>query len=505
MDFIMNFLDKHLKRTVMNRIILAVLAVAVLWGCDDFGNLNVDPNNPSEAQTSLLLTDAQRNIDNYIGAVTGTLYIQYISETQYTDASRYGSSSFNFDFWYSNPLINLQTIIDLNTNEETRDEVLAGGSNANQIAVARILKAYFFHGMTDRWGMIPYSEALQGNDEDGTLRPSYDPQPDIYADLLKELDEAASQINPAEDPVTGDILFDGDMNRWIRFANSLRMRLALRIAETNESLGMQHFTDAYNDGMISEDVTYNYLASANNENPWYSRFRTRTDYAISEPMADKLKAHSDYRLTKYANPAPDSDDGDGTVELDEIVGMPYGIENAGDITNASISFPGAAIGAGGPNVGVQDAPLPIITVAELKFALAEAVERGWITGSAENFYMDGIERSWRQWNVYNATDFGNYVAQNDIAYSSAEWRQKIGYQKWIALFPLGYEAWSEWRRLDYPELDPAPVPLNQSGNIPVRQGYPSSEAELNEENYNSAVQNQGITTGLDTRVWWDIQ
>jgi len=477
----------------MNKAITAVLLTVLIWGCSDFGSLNEDPNNPSKARTELLLTNAQRSISNYIAAVTGTLYTQYISETQYTDASRYSAVRFSFDFWYSSPLQDLQTIIDLNTNEDTRNAVLSGGSNANQIGVARILKAYFVHAITDRWGMVPYSEALSGREN---LRPAYDTMPQIYESLLTELGEAAAQINPGESAVKGDILFQGDMNRWIRFANSLRMRIALRMADVNSGLASSEFADAYNNGMINSDVMYPYLPEAANENPWYSRFRTRTDYALSETMADTLKSLNDFRVIKFGDPAPDADDGDGVIEMNEIVGMPYGISDAGEITNAAISFPGQAIRA-------QDAPLPIITTAELNFALAEAVERGWISGTAEDFYLQGIQDSWEQWGVYDATDYNNYIGQATVAYSSAEWEQKIGYQKWIALFPLGYEAWAEWRRLDYPQLTPAPVPLNDSGQIPVRQAYPSSEAELNAENYEAAVQAQG-PDGLDTQIWWDV-
>lgn len=484
----------------MKKLTLAVIITTVLWGCSDFGSMNLDPNNPSTARTELLLTNAQRSLSSYVGAVTGTLYVQYIAETQYTDASRYGSASFDFSGWYSGPLQDLQTIIDLNTNEETRGSVLSGGSNANQIAVARILKTYYIHTITDRWGMVPYSEALKGKEN---LRPAYDAMPDIYESMLTELKQAVDQMDGGAG-VKGDILFDGDMNKWAQFANSLRMRIALRMADSNNSsLAETEFADAYNAGMITEDVMYPYLAEATNENPWYSRFRTRTDYALSKPMADTLKAFDDMRAVKFGNAAPDADDGDGVTELNEIIGMPYGISNAGDITNSAISFPGSAIGAGGPGVGQQDAPLPIITTAELNFSLAEAAQRGWITGNAEDFYLQGIEDSWRQWDVYNATDYNNYISNAEIAYDPAQWEQKVGYQKWIALFPLGYEAWAEWRRLDYPQLTPAPEPLNDSGQIPVRQGYPSSEAELNAENYDAAVSAQG-PDALDTALWWDV-
>lgn len=497
---------KFLNNKVMipiKKIALVMVLTVLLMSCDDFGNTNVDSNNPSNVQPELLLTNAQRSISSTVGAGEGSLrgivWTQQIAETQYTDRAQYSNTSLDFNGWYTGPLIDLQTIIDLNTDEDTRGDVLSGGSNANQIAVARILKAYFFHVMTDTWGALPYSDALQGRDN---FSPAYDLQSDIYEDLIVELNEAVAQMDNGAG-VTGDILFNGDMDAWATFANSIRARIALRMADANPSLAEAEFTDALNDGVITADVMYNYLADADNENPWYGRFRTRTDYAISDVLADYMKDLEDHRILVYANPAPDLNNGDSEVTFDEINGMDYDAENAGDITNASISFPGSAIGAGGPGVGVQNAPLPIITVAELNFARAEAVERGWITGVAEDHYLAGIEASWNQWGVYDEANFLDYVTEPEVMYSSGDWQEKIGTQKWIALFPNGYQVYAEWRRLDYPELTPHEFALTQDNQIPVRNRYPSSEAEINTANYEKAVQDQGADAH-NTYLWWDV-
>ena len=484
----------------MRKSLTIVLLTALFVGCNDFSDLNRDPNNPSSAKTELLLTEAQKwigyNQESNSGAVgnfMATLYVQYISETQYTDDSRYGTITFDFGPWYTGPLTDLQTIIDLNSDEATRTDVLSGGSNANQIAVARILQAFFFHHITDRWGMVPYTEALQGRE---ALRPAYDDMSTIYSGMISTLEEAVSGMGG--EPVTGDIIFGGDMAKWAQFANTLKMRIALRMADVNGSLARTEFEEAINAGVITEDVMFPFQAAAAAENPWFTRFRTRTDYALSETMTDFMKPKGDLRVLQYGDPAPNFDDGDGVREMNEIQGMPYGIENAGDITNAEISFPGQAIRA-------QDAPLPIFTMAEVHFAMAEAVERGWsVSGTAQAHYEAGIQASWEQWGVYgDGTDYAAYIAHPDVAYNSANWQQLIGEQKWVALFPYGYEAWAEWRRLGYPQLTPAPDPLNTTGEIPIRQAYPTSESELNSENYNSAVQSQGAD-GLDTSLWWDV-
>lgn len=496
------------KRTLfdMNKAIvtLALLLVVLVAGCDDFGDINTDPNNPSTAQTALLLTGVERYIGNdpdVIADVDAALYVQYFSETQYTEASRYETINFNFNPFYYNPLQNLQTIKELNRSQP--DEVLAGGSNANQIAVANILQVYFYHFMTDKWGMIPFEQALQGGEN---LSPAYSEQEAIYTGMLDTLAAAANNISTTEAAVKGDIILNGDMERWRLFANSLRLRIAMRAADVAPNLAKTHAEAAISAGLLENDLMYPYQTNTNNDNPWYERFLTRTDYAISEFMADEMKAIDDMRLTEYALPAPVAENSEPGTQLEEIVGMPYGIENAGSIDNSQISFPGSAIGAGGPDVGVQDAPLPILTTAELSFLKAEVAARGWNAGAgtAATFYQEGIQNSWEQWGVYDESQFAAYMAQPEVAYDATNWEQSIGYQKWIALFPLGYEAWAEWRKFDYPELTPAPAAMNNSGEIPVRQGYPVSEPQLNQENYEEAVNTQGADV-LDTHLWWDVE
>lgn len=482
-------------RPIKKLALSAVMVLILLGGCDDFGDINEDPNNPSQVRPELLLTNSQRTISSVVGAVMGTLWVQYISETQYTDDQEYRAFNADFNGWYNGALQDLQTIINLNSDENTRGDALSGGSNANQIAVARIMKAYYFQSMTDRWGMLPYSEALQGSDN---FEPAYDTQEEIYKDLINELKEAVAQMDGGTG-VNGDILFSGDMSQWAAFANSIRARAALRLSEVDPQYAATEFANAINDGVITEDVMYPYMEEANNQNPWYGRFQTRTDYAIHERIADYMKEQEDYRITVYANPAPSASNNDDEVTFDEIVGMPF-MENAGDVPNSEISFPGAAIGAGGPAVGQQGAPLPIITTSEMYFAMAEAAQRGWISGDAADYYYSGIEASWRQWSVFTDDRFANFISKGEIEYNSSDWKEKIGNQKWVALFPHGYEGWSEWRRLGYPELEPNPYGL---GEIPVRFTYPTSEATINTERYEAAIAEQGEDSQYNP-VWWDV-
>lgn len=477
---------------------LLLLAVAGV-GCNpgDFGDLNVNPNEPSESNTAGLLTAAITSLPGGVigqGTVLGSaypnLYVQFLADKQYTENSRYSTVGFNYGGIYTGPLDNLQLIININTDPETASEAERFGSNENQIAAATILRSYLFLHLTDRFGDIPFTDALQGREN---FRPSFTPQEVIYDSLFVQLKRASDMIEEGE-TISGDVLLNGDMSHWKIFANTMRMVMALRISEVDPAQGQTEFNAAMNDGVITsnaENIVYNYIADNNFDNPWEDAFETRLDYTVSKPFADTLLSLNDPRIDVYANPATAT----GTV-----VGMPYGIpeSDAGAIANSNVSFLGDAMRQ-------QTSPTYIYTYSQVLFSMAEAAHRGWIPGgdaAAETYYNDAIRASWQQYDVYDQAAFNAYIAQPRVDYTAGTALQKIGTQKWISLFLNGYEAWAEWRRLDYPILTPAPANLNPGGGIPVRQAYPAFEATLNQANYNEAVQRQG-DDDLNTPVWWD--
>ncbi|TAE54521.1 MAG: SusD/RagB family nutrient-binding outer membrane lipoprotein [Bacteroidetes bacterium] len=473
--------------------IFFILGVALLAvGCDpsDFGDINKNPNAPSDPLTSALFTAAMRDVAQAPTSSVGPLYSQHLSEKQYTEESRYRTINFDYAFWYTGPLANLNEIIRLNTDAETKDVSAANGSNNNQIAVARILRAYMFHHITDRWGNIPYSNALKGSE---AFSPSFDSQEAVYADLFKELKEATAQIDGGAG-VTGDVICGGDMELWKIFANSLRMVMALRLSNVNPTLAQAEFTAAQTAGVISsndENIFYQFLNDAANENPWNTRFDTRLDFCLSNTLVDYMKPLADPRLDVFGNKA---------IGAGEVVGMPYGINNtdAGAIGNSEVSFLGAAMRA-------QDAPAYFVHYAQILFSQAEAAKLGWIPGGdaeAEALYKAGIKASWEQYGVFDQAAYDAFIATPAIAYTPATAIKQILTQKWVAGFLTGYESWAEWRRTGYPELAAAPAPLNPSGKIPVRQAYPTWESNLNKANYETNVANQGADD-QDTPVWWD--
>ncbi|MFM9946715.1 MAG: SusD/RagB family nutrient-binding outer membrane lipoprotein [Saprospiraceae bacterium] len=475
----------------IKHLIYALLLVG-FTGCGEFDDLNVDPNNPVSVQTGTLITSAQRSMSDAVGSSLGALYAQHISDIIYTEGGRYQSIVADFSAWYSGPLQNLQTVIDLNTDPATSTAAAASGSNANQIALARILKAYFFHFLTDRWGALPYSEALKARS--GIYSPKYDSQEAIYDDLLKELKEAVAQIDGGAG-VKGDIIFDGDMDSWKRFANTLRMNIALRMADVSNGKAQSEFNDAIAAGVITADVFYPYLGEANNENPWFASFRTRTDFAVTEHLVDYLKATNDPRLPKFADPTLNSVAAGNPI----YTGMPYGVTNPTSLP-PDVSYPNSTYAK------CQDCPLPIYTVAQVNFAKAEAAARGWGGGSAEDHFRAAIQASWNQWDVsYTAGEFDTYYNQANVKWDAGNWKASLAQQKWVGLFIQGYEGWAEWRRLNGPTFVVPAEPLNPSGGIPLRNIYPTTEASLNGVNYAAAVtQFLGGSDSDGVRLWWDV-
>lgn len=381
-------------------------------------------------------------------------------------------------------LTDLNKLIELNTLEGTKVAAQANGSNANQIAAATILKAYYFHQMTDIWGMIPYSEALNGLENQ---YPKFDSQQSIYTALFSELDSALAMIDSGNGP-SGDILFRGDMGKWRTFANTIKMTMALRLSKADPTTGKTMFNASYNGAIDSNDnnLYYTFLSEDTNDNPWQDRFETRRDYLLSDVFVNALIGSGtntmpeDPRLEKMGEPSFN-----GGV----FVGAPYGKSNS---ATDNYSFLTSDI------IYKGDAPLMIFTYAEVLFARAEAAALGWTSEDAESLYNQAINASMSQWGV--STDASStYVTDNPYSELS-----DIAYEKWVALYLQGYNSWAEWRRqnaMGYGVSLSAPADLlSNATGIPQRHAYSATAAALNEDNYNAAISAQG-PDNLDTVLW----
>jgi hypothetical protein len=483
-------------RTFLNKTLLVIatgLTLAGSVGCnkiEDFGDTNLNPNGTPNPITAALFTRAIAEMGGAEGGTAISLYTrpgyyaQYFSETQYPGSSLYSVPQLNFNTFYSGFLYDLQNIINLNSNDATKADVLSSGSNANQIAVARILKAFAFWTITDRWGDVPYSEALKG-----IPTPKLDKQEEIYADLLKELKEAVAGFDGGL-PMKGDIIYNGDIANWKRFGNSLRMLIALRMSKVYPNAGgvaATEFTAALNDpaGSIttnSQNAKIDFPGGAY-QHPFYTAYKVngRVDDAISNTMTNTLSSLSDPRINKY-----------GT----ETTGFPYGIDRDKAVNVA----PGWGLVLDGFDLtGAED--IVVVNAATVLFARAEAAERGWTSENAATLYNQAVTASLEQWGY--GSNAATYLAQSSVAYGTTDHLKKIGTQRWIAMYPDGMQAWAEWRRTGFPILTPAEDATNDGGQIPRRFVYGTGEYSTNKAAVEEAVARIQGGDDQDARMWWD--
>lgn len=470
-------------------IIALTLSVLSLSACKkDLQDTNKNPNEAETAQPDYLLANAIKSAsDNYYSTSNtmdaSLLFVQHWSKIQYTDADRYIFTNSSFEGGWKSYYT--QSLGDLNALIAIADK----SGNPNYKAVALTLRSWVFSLLTDAYGNIPYSDALDIN----KLNPKYDDQRAVYLGLIADLKTALSTYTTTGNAIAGDPIFTGNINRWRKFANALRFRLALRIADREPVLAQQVITEVLADpaGLLAEEAETAKLTyfTSPNQNPIAKIFETRDDYRISKTTVDKLKSLSDPRLPVFANKTV-------TATPEVYVGIPNGL-TTGDAANLGF----AKTSKPGDFFTKATAPAIILSYSESLFDRAEAAARGFTTENAASLYQRGITVSLQYYGV-DATAIQTYLAQPAVAYDATNFKKSIGEQKWIALFGQGLEAYAEWRRLDYPQLQPAVAGV-LDGKIPLRFIYPGSEQSLNKNSYSAAVAKQGADV-LTTRLWFDV-
>ena len=489
-----------MKTQIQKIIGLLTISSLLFVSCEtvDFGDENLNPNRVSKANTGALITNAMRSIPGLVSNVNPLLLVQHVSEITYNDSSCYETIQWNFDGYYTGPLMDLQTVINLNTTDPA--SYTSSGSTGMQMGVAHLLQVYYFQKMTDRWGSIPYSESLMGVEN---LKPKFDDQKDIYMGLFAQIDTALGLLDGGG--LNGDYMFGGSATSWKKFGNTMKMVMALRVSDADASTAQSKFMEAHNGGVIGAggDIHYPYTAADANDAPWQDRFQSRDDFASSDTMVEHLIASSDPRLHVYMKPVEQAGGVAGgaakvvvnytTVDGKVYGGMPYGVLTPGILQSWVSYLPDAVIRVSAARQGGM-----LFSYAQVALCYAEAAQRGWsVPGTAQSWYEAGIAASMTQWGV-SAADSATYIASVGAAST-----QTIATEKWKALYMQGEEAWSEWRRLDYPVLVRATDWLTGTG-IPVRLGYGAYTASANKANHDAAVAKvSGYSQ--DSKVWWDTK
>ena len=467
--------------------ILSVCAALTMGGvsCSDLTSINQNPNGPTDVPPPSLLSSVIQATVNGVGGVTslnirgGGLWVQYYAEIQYRDEDKYIVRPGTDGEWgfYSGPLEDAQRMIVKG----------AAAGIPNWEAVGRIMKSYAFSVMTDAMGDIPYSEAFKG---DTLVAPKYDSQQAIYTALFADLAKASGQIDPAGIGfTTGDIMYGGDMTQWRKFANSLRLRLAMHLANVDPATARSEAQAAVTAGVFDssgDNAQLMYLAGAPNQNPIYNDARGRDDYGMSKTYVDSLTSWKDPRLPVFAQ----------LNDTGAYAGMPNGLNDGAGPALKYISRYGAYWRE------TPNAPIALLTYSEVLFLEAEAAQRGWIGGSADSLYTAAIRASMKQYGISDSASNAYLSDTVRVRYNPATGLTQIAYQKWVSLFMQGMEAWTEVRRTQVPTLVPGPNAV--LAKIPERLPYADNELVLNKANVDAAVAAQHFTnsTDLQTPLWF---
>ncbi|MGZ5247694.1 MAG: SusD/RagB family nutrient-binding outer membrane lipoprotein [Flavitalea sp.] len=519
----------------MKKISLLVFAgmLTMFGSCKKYLDINENPNSATNSTAELILPQALTGTAGNVNGFNsmGAQLVGYMANAGgyggFGTAITYNFSASDFSARWSTTYDNLQDYkAILNYTEENPAE---GYYNA----VARIMKAHGFQLLVDAYGDVPYTEALQGAD---ILTPKYDKAEDIYKDLVSELDIAIGTIHATETAVgvaelgEGDVMFHGDMTKWIQFANTLKLRIVNR-AKDKIDFGTVTFDPA---GFLTTDAMVNpgYVRDNNRQNPKWST------WGFSNTGSDGNKAWmpSTFALTFY----------NGTKLSDPVRGAATyyqypstGNNRLGNEGNNIVSSPSGSFwlpssnrngSTAGSATGVLKGPsasMPIITAAESYFLQAEAVVEGMLTGDAKSLFESGIKASYAYLLMEEDmvavpaatvnTAFAEYLTENEESYlvnfdeatSNEQKIEAIITQKYIALNMVNAdEAWNEYRRTGYPKINSAAgagatetfassvSESTRPDKLPARILYPSTEGS-----YNSTNVPKGINVFTSTIFW----
>lgn len=472
----------------MKRIIIALSFLPLLFvtACKkDITSVNVDPKNPQSAPATAFISNAQKSLSDLITSTNVNtnifrLVVQYWEETTYTDEANFDLNTRQIPRQVWNGLYR-DVIRDLREGKKLIPSQISNTTTQkNATAVAEITEIMAWYYLVTTFGDIPYSQAM-----DATVpQPKYDNQQTVYNDLLTRLDAAIANINTSGESIgDADLIYGGDMAMWKKFANSLKLKMGMTIADADNAKAKATVESAVASGVFTsnaDNAVFLYQTAPPNTNPvWVDLVQSgRKDFVAASTIINRMLALNDPRTNDY-------------FTTDAVGGYSGGTPGASS-NYATFSKPSDAIQA-------PDAPATLLSYAEVEFFLAEAKERGYnVPGTAVQHYNNAVTASILEWGGTTAEAL-TYLAQPSVVYNSANWKQLIGEQKWIALYNRGWDEWIEWRRLDFPALVKPPTAMSE---IPRRFTYPVPEQNLNTTNYNAAATAIGGDQ-VTTKLFWD--
>jgi hypothetical protein len=495
---------------------------------DKFDEINVNPTMEDNPPTSALLTQSMLQTSTFEyeawrgNLIYTTLFVQQFASLSWQGDKYLFSEDYSSALWSSYYPQAVKTLTDI--IERTMDNP----DEVNYQCIARIQRVFVFQRITDLYGDVPYSEAGRGF-TGGILLPKYDSQSSIYDSFLEELQAAATSFDASKTAVLGDIIYSGDLALWKKAAYSLMLRVAMRLSEADPEKAEEWAAKAIAGGVFDsyqQSMKVAHLESTY-DNPnshvlgYYPSARQEIknqNFKFSKTYIDLLKANNDIRLGilpvlgYYLNEQGDTVELDYKTIVDGLADPAYQTGLPNGLDPNTLKKPVSRFSQLRSDFVQADAPNILVSHAQTLFLKAEAIERGWVEGNAEETFRDGVLSAVNQLKLYEANPslfndeaIANFAAAIDYPVEGTldEKLEAINTQYYLVSLLDGYESFANWRRSGYPALTPVNYPGNVTGGtIPRRLQYPATESGVNGANLEAAIGRQGAND-FTTRVWWD--
>lgn len=473
----------------MKKYIILLFAFAIVSSCSDLTDLNTDSKNPTVVPAKNLVSNATVELFDFMSSTNVNennlrLWAQHWAQVSYSDESNFELTERSvhertFRTLYSTVIRDVRDAAVL-INDDT---FISDENKANQLAIIDVIEVTAMSILVDIFGDVPYSEALDSDN----VTPAYDNDADIYTELFSKLNAAIAALNGSAGDA-GDLIYGGNASAWKKYANSLKLKMAIRISDVDPGTGKSMAESAISSGVFTSDAdnfSISYEGSTPNTNPlWEDLVESgRSDFVSANTLVDYMNALNDPRRSTFFKPNV-KDANDDVIYVGGTAGDVNSFSASSQVSEwfHQASFPGT-----------------LMSYTEVLFLLADAAERGYAAGgTGEEFYNAGVTNSIGEW---GGGDASAYLAQTDVAYATApgNWKEKIALQKWIAMYNNGFEAWSTFRLYDAPTMNLAVAAQTVPPN---RYTYPTNEYSVNGANVQAASSAMG-GDDLFSKVFWD--
>lgn len=477
------------------RYILIALILSAVNACQDFDELQIDPNRATEVGPGLLLTNIQAEVFNDITldaalASRFLVYTQGASLAQYYGWQRAGFGAYD----------------QLRQVTKMEEEAMRTG-NENYLGLAKFLRSYIIIDLSQAFGDVPYLQAMSGFE--GEFTPEYTPQEQIYKTVLQELEEANRELNANNGAITGDLIYNGDITQWKKLINSFKLRVLMSLSRKEGSpLNIEEQFRTIIENPVEYPVMNSNVDNAalpffdreNNRYPYFNDNSIQTDFYLDESYVRLLKERDDPRLFHVGD--PDFEARESGVDPNSFEAY-SGLGGSASLTeniNRLNEGEGSPIHQRYYNDPVNE-PSISLGFPEVAFTIAEAAQRGWINANPEMYYNQGIAASMEFYGIEQAA-IDAYLQQPEVAFDEARGLEMILTQKYMAFFlNSGWEPFYNQRRTGIPEFSTEGDGILNGGRIPKRWMYPERELDLNENNILEAINRQFGTDDINAEMW----